>query len=94
MLWEMSNSEWVLSFGFIGCLTYMVGWFCDGILKHGGFGHFGNWLLLLIGAYGAMYGYNLYGYKIDINPLFSLSVISGVTCAFFLLACSVKRVFE
>jgi uncharacterized membrane protein YeaQ/YmgE (transglycosylase-associated protein family) len=94
MLWHMSQYEWISSFGFVCCICYIVGWLSDGILKSVGFGHIGNWLILLIGSYAAMYSFNLYGYHLDWYPLFTLTVISSITCGFFLSMCLAKHVFE
>lgn len=93
MIWQMSQSELIITFGFVCCFTYIIGWLSDGILKSSGFGHIGNWLLLLVGAYASMYGFNMYGYKFEWYPLFTLTIVSGFTCMFFLSMCIGKRLF-
>lgn len=94
MLWQMTASEWFVSFGFISCITYIVGWLTDVLLKSAGFGPLGNWIVLLIGTYGAMYGFNHYGYDFNWYPLFTLTVISSVTFGIFMTACVCKRALD
>lgn len=92
MLWELSKTEWITSFGFICCFTYICGWLAEGLLNSSGFGHIGNWLLLLIGTYTAMYVFNVYGFEFRYNPLFTLGYVSAGAGGFFLLMCISKRV--
>ena len=92
MLWHMSSAEWMISFGFIACFTYIVGWCSDSILGNKGFGHFGNWFVLLIGAYTGMYGFNLYGYQFHWYPVFTLLIVSSVMIGLFVSACLIKLV--
>ncbi len=91
MIWEFSNYEIFMSFSFIACLMYIIGWLCDGILQKMAFGHIGNWLLLLAGVFTAMYTFNSYGYEFNTYPLFTLGCLAGGTCAFFLVICFSKR---
>jgi len=70
-----------------------MGWLTDGILKYGGFGHIGNWLLMLIGAYVGMYVFNMYGYKFTWYPLLTLAVTSAASFGLFVSMCVLKRVF-
>ena len=93
MLWELSTTQWITSFGFICCLTYITGWLAEGIMNPEGFGHVGNWLLLLIGSYTAMYVFNIYGYKFRYDPLFTLACISAGAGCFFIVMCISKRLF-
>jgi uncharacterized membrane protein YeaQ/YmgE (transglycosylase-associated protein family) len=92
MLWELSTVEWITSFGFICCFTYICGWLAEGLLQSSGFGHIGNWLLLLIGSYTAMYVFNIYGFEFRHNPVFTLGYVSAGAGGFFLLMCISKRV--
>ena len=93
MLWELSTIEWVVSFGFICCLTYICGWLSDSLLGWSAFGHIGNWLLILIGAYTSMYVFNIYGYRFEYELLFTLAYISSGATAFFLCMCIIKYIF-
>lgn len=92
MLWELSTVEWITSFGFICCFTYICGWLAEGLLQSSGFGHIGNWLLLLIGSYTSMYVFNIYGFEFRHNPVFTLGYVSAGAGGFFLLMCISKRV--
>lgn len=93
MLWELSTHEWIVSFGFVCCLTYIAGWLADGILEHNAFGHIGNWLFLLMGSYIAMFVFNKEGYEFESYPLFTLGCVAGGACALFLVMCTTKRIF-
>jgi uncharacterized membrane protein YeaQ/YmgE (transglycosylase-associated protein family) len=93
MIWELSTFQWIVSFGFISCLTYISGWLADGLMKSSGFGHIGNWLLLLLGSYTAMYTFNIYGYDFKYDPTFTLASISAGAAGFFLIICISKRIF-
>ena len=92
MLWKLSVLDWITSFGFLCCLTYICGWLADGLMKSAGFGHIGNWLLLLIGTYTAMYVFNMYGYSFRYDPVFTLAAISAGAGTFFIMMCVSKRV--
>ena len=83
MLWQLSLEQWFVSLSCIGGIAYICGWIADRIMATAGFGAIGNWLLLLIGAYAGMYGYNLYGYQLNWYPLTTLYVAVG--SAFILL---------
>ncbi len=93
MIWELSPIQWIVSFGFISCLTYISGWLAEGLMKNTSFGHIGNWILLLLGSYTAIYVFNIKGYEFRTDPLFTLACISAGAGAFFLLMCISKRVF-
>jgi len=93
MIWELTAREWVVSFGFVCCLTYISGWLANGIMEKSAFGHIGNWLLLLLGTYVAMYAFNMYGYEFQWYPLFTLGCIAGSAAGFFLFMCISKRIF-
>ena len=93
MLWELSPQQWVVSFGFVCCLSYITGWLTEALMKSSGFGHIGNWLVLLLGSYVAMYVFNIYGYKFRYDPLFTLAYVSAGTGLFFLAMCISKRIF-
>ena len=93
MLWQMSTDEWLISLAFISGLAYITGWFSDRILGSAGFGHIGNWLVILLGAYGGMYLYNYYGYKLNQEPAHTLAVILGSALIALCSLCAVKRFF-
>ncbi len=93
MLWKLSAAQWIMSFGFVCCLSYISGWLADGILKSAGFGHIGNWFIVLSGSYGAMYIFNTYGYTFKYDPIFTLGYISAGAGLFFLFMCVSKRIF-
>lgn len=94
MLSQLSTFEWITSFGFICCLTYICGWLADGLMKRSAYGHIGNWLFLLIGTYTAIYVFNTYGYEFRYDPLFTLAYVSAGAALFFLFFCMTKRVFS
>ncbi len=93
MIWELSTFQWIVSFGFISCLTYITGWLADGLMKSSAFGHIGNWLLLLLGSYTAMYTFNAYGYEFGYDPTFTMACVSAGAAGFFLVMCFSKRIF-
>lgn len=93
MLWELSTTDWITSFGFISCLTYISGWLADGLMRSSAFGHVGNWLVIMIGAYISMYTFNMYGYKFRYDPVFTLTCVSAGAGLFFLFSCISKRIF-
>lgn len=92
MLWELTTAQWISSFGFVCCLTYISGWLAQGLMGSTGYGHIGNWLLLLIGAYLSMYVFNIYGHEFRYDPLFTLAYISAGAAGFFIFMCITKRV--
>ena len=93
MLWEMSTSEWVQSLAFFSSITYLSGYFIDGILNKAGFGTIGNWLLTLGGVYAGLLALNMYGYEMHWYPLITLSVIVATASATLIIMCGLKRVF-
>lgn len=94
MLWQMSTGDWIVSFAFMCGMAYIVGWFCDRIMNNAGFGHLGNWLVILIGAYGGMFAYNVYGYNLEAFPQWTLGVILGSSFMTLFLLSALKRVFS
>ncbi|MEM9332430.1 MAG: hypothetical protein AAGA53_13960 [Pseudomonadota bacterium] len=93
MLWEMSTSEWVTSLAFFASVTYLTGYFIDGILNKSGFGTFGNWMLILVGVYAGIYALNMYGYEMHWYPLITVCAIVGAASATLIVMCGLKRMF-
>lgn len=89
----MSGQELIVSLAFFSSVTYMCGWLADRIMSSTGFGHIGNWLFLLGGAYSGMYAYNTYGYKLQTYPVWSLVVIVGAATLLLFFMSIVKRIF-
>lgn len=81
MLWNLTLDQLFLSFSFICCATFIGGWLADKILGYSGFNVFGNWLLLLLGAYAGMYAYNKFGYRFTSNAIQTIIVTSSSACA-------------
>ena len=92
MLWEMTTSEWIMSFAFFSSLTYLVGYFIDRLLLHVGFGTFGNWMLILMGVYAGIFALNMYGYEVHWYPLITMAAIVGSASATLITMCFLKRV--
>ena len=92
MLWQLSTLEWIVSLSFFSAMAYISGWIADRIMAKAGFGHVGNWLLLLAGAYVGMYAYNFYGYDLNWYPLYSLTVILGSATVLLVFMSILKRV--
>ena len=91
MLWHMTMEDWVLSFSFITCVTFICGWVAHNIMGSTGFGVVGNWLLTLLGVYTGMYAYNLYGYQLEWYPIRTLAVMAGSGCMMLLSLTVIKR---
>lgn len=94
MLWEMSTSDFILSFSFICSFAFVTGWLTDRILLSAGFGSIGNWLLILMGSYAGMFAINSYGYELRYYPYITASSIVGGAIVLLLGLCTVKRVFH
>lgn len=90
MLWEMTRVDWMVSFAFACTACFICGWIADRILDHAGFGIFGNWLLLLLGAYLGLYAYNLMGNRLNWYPMFTMATGFGGGTAFLLAIAAVK----
>ncbi|MDJ0614661.1 MAG: hypothetical protein QNJ29_13425 [Rhizobiaceae bacterium] len=91
MLWEMSDKDFLISFAFICCFSYIVGWLVDRILEGSGYGHIGNWLLILTGAYTGLYSLNKYGYEFHWVPLYTLGAALGGAFVILFSMCFIKR---
>lgn len=91
MLWQLSADEWIVSLAFICGLTYITGWISDRILDSTGFGHVGNWLVILAGTYSGMYVYNLQGYTLNQDPMYTLAVMLGSALVALVSLCLMKR---
>ena len=94
MLWEMSALEWTLSFAFMSGMSYITGWFCDRIMSTAGFGHVGNWVVILSGVYAGMFVYNFYGHDLEAYPQQTLAVILGSAFLALFFMSSLKRIFS
>ncbi len=91
MFLEMSDKEFFISFAFICCFSYIVGWFCDRILDKAGYGHIGNWLLVLTGAYSGLFALTRYGYELHWFPHYTLAAALGGAFVALFSMCLVKR---
>ena len=91
MLWQLSPIEWLQSFAFIASLSYILGWFSNLILHSNGFGHVGNWLVILLGSYAGLYVYNLQGYRIGSDPSWSMAIVFLSALAALILGVTAKR---
>lgn len=92
MLWQMTTEQWILSFSFLCTFTYVGGWMSDRIMGYTGFGALGNWILLLIGTYAGMYGFNSFGHMFHWNPGLTIAVVSSSACICLLFSAIVKTV--
>jgi len=92
MLVEFSAFEWMQSIAFFACLGYVLGWVADLLLRHNGFGSIGNFFFVLIGAYAAMFIYNLQGFDVNDYPLQALAVAGTGALGLLLITCLFKRV--
>ena len=75
MLWQLTLVGWLQSFAFIASLSYILGWFANLILHSTGFGHVGNWLVIMAGSYLGLYVYNLQGYRIGGDPSLTIAIL-------------------
>lgn len=91
MLWQLSLTEWLQSFAFIASLSYILGWFANGILHSNGFGHVGNWLVILAGSYLGLYVYNLQGYRIESEPNWTLAILFCSAFLALIVSITLKR---
>jgi len=91
MLYEMSDKDLIISFAFICCFSYIIGWLCDRILEKAGCGHIGNWLLILVGAYAGLYALNYSGYEFHWVPMYTLASALGGAFTMLFIMCFLKR---
>lgn len=76
MLWELSSERMIVAFAFVCTMAFICGWLADRIMNSAGFGVIGNWLLLLTGSCVGLYTYNIYGYTLTHNGLYTLAIAS------------------
>ena len=76
MLWELSENSMIVSFTFLCTASFICGWLADRIMECAGFGVIGNWLLLFLGAFSALYAYNLYGMTLTYNHYYTIAAAS------------------
>ena len=94
MLWEMSQTDWIISAAFFSCITYVTAYVADRILLTTGFGTIGNWLLLLVGCYSGLLSVNLYGHELHWNPPVTIAAVVLASAGVLMSLCLVKRVFR
>jgi len=92
MLWNLSTIDMFTLVVVFGGISYMCGLLTDLILTRAGFGPFGNALLILLGAFAGMYGYNLDGKYLFRNPEQTLMVIGIASFTMLVMMASIKRV--
>lgn len=92
MLWQMTTEQWILSFSFLCTFTYVGGWISDRIMGYSAFGPLGNWILLLIGTYAGMYGFNSFGHMFHWNPALTIAVVASSACSCLVFSAIVKTV--
>ena len=90
MIWYMNSEQLFVSFAFLCAVTFIGGWIADRIMEYTGFGTVGNWLILLVGCYAGMFGFNGLGYMFHWNPPFTVAVVTGTACTLLLLAAMFK----
>ncbi|MFZ1815100.1 MAG: hypothetical protein WBO55_14810 [Rhizobiaceae bacterium] len=90
MLWDLYSRDLMVIFSFVCTAAFVCGWLADRIMGYSGFGVIGNWLLLLIGAYAGLAGYNLAGYRLNWDPVMTCgAAAAGAT--FILIALAVIK---
>lgn len=94
MLWEFSTEQWIVSFGFICCVTFIGGWLADRILGYSGFSVIGNWLILLVGAYVGLICYNMFGYRFHWESHFTLALATGSALALLFTMLSIRTLLH
>jgi uncharacterized membrane protein YeaQ/YmgE (transglycosylase-associated protein family) len=94
MLWEFSTEQWLTSFAFICCVSYICGWIADRILGYAGFSVLGNWLLLLIGAYVGLFCLNMYGMRIYWDSMLVMYVTFGSALVMLFIMLSIRAVLH
>ena len=94
MLWEFTAQQWVTTFTFICCVSFIGGWLADRILGYAGYSAIGNWLILLLGAYVGLLVYNLMGYRFHLDTHFTMALCVGSAIALLFTMLSVKAVLH
>ena len=94
MLWHLSTEQWIISFSFLCTLSYICGWISDRIMGYAGFGHVGNWIIMLVGVYVGMYSYNIYGYQLDWYPVMSVAVVFGSATTLLIFLATLKSALD
>lgn len=92
MLWQMTTEQWILSFSFLCTLSFIGGWISDRIMGYSGFGPVGNWILLLIGTYAGMYGFNSFGHRFHWDPALTIVVVGSCACLCLVFSAIIKTV--
>jgi len=94
MLWNLSMAQLIVTGSFICSISFICGMFADKILGKTGFGVFGNWLILLGGAYAGMYVYNLNGYFFEHNQARTIFVVGAASLSILIFCMVIKRIFR
>ena len=90
MIWHLNFDELFMLFAFLATFTYICGWLIDRIMGYGGFGVIGNWLILLLGSFVGMYGYNYAGYMFHWYPYMTVGVVAAAACATLIMMAMFK----
>lgn len=94
MLMEFTMQQWITSFAFLCCVSFIGGWLADNILGYAGYSVIGNWLLLLTGGYLGLICYNLFGYRFEFNSHFAAALCMGSAVAFLFTMLSIKAILR
>ena len=94
MLWELSVEQWLISFAFLCCVSFIGGWLADRILGYAGYSVIGNCLILLTGGYVGLLCYNLMGYRLHWESHFTMIVVVGSALMLLFTMLSVKAVLH
>lgn len=94
MLWDLTTAQFIVTGSFICCTSFICGWFSDKIVGRLGFGAIGNWLLLLLGAYLGMYGYNTMGYYFQENSTKTIFVVGAAALLMLMTMMTFKRILK
>lgn len=87
MIWELKDEQMIVAFAFVCTAAFICGWIADRIMATAGFGVIGNWLLLFVGASVGLYTYNLYGYTLTHNGVYTIGIAGmGGTVMLMVLA--------
>jgi uncharacterized membrane protein YeaQ/YmgE (transglycosylase-associated protein family) len=92
MLWDLARDDFIMSMTFVCTTAFICGWLADRIMGYAGFGVVGNWLLLFVGSFAALYAINWYGYKLNYDPVLTITAAFGGAAFLLLFLASFKAV--
>lgn len=92
MIWEMPSDQLMVLISLLASTCFICGWLSHNILGYAGFGIFGNWLLMTLGAISGIYAFNLYGHHVIREAGMALAIAFAGGLLLLVVMLSVKKV--